>query len=133
MSRQILERLRGLPAFVMNICPEANCCFRAYCISARHSLLGRKMVRILPLQLTTARPALAASIVMNCSSETRIPVAQMVWRTNDSRSFPSCSAARTRRRYSSRVSSFSSPQNRLLCILSGLSLKSNQPAKLKKH
>ena len=39
--------------------------------------LGMRMVRILPFRATSARPALAASTVIYCTSLTRMPVAQM--------------------------------------------------------
>ena len=55
------------------------------------------MVRILPFRLISARPAPAASTVMYLTSDTRMPVAQMVSIRRASRVFPMSLAASSRR------------------------------------
>lgn len=52
-------------------------CF-AYFRSSLCSFPGSRIVRVFPLQLTTICPVCTFSTVKYCSSETRIPVAQMV-------------------------------------------------------
>lgn len=52
-----------LPLLVRKISPEVIFCFLAYFSSFLHSLLGIRMVRILPFSEISARPACTASTV----------------------------------------------------------------------
>ena len=88
ISAQICRRLRGVPFLVRKISPEVIFLPRAYFSSFRHSLLGRRMVRILPFRAISVRPALAASTVIYRTSDTRMPVAQMVSISRARRSLP---------------------------------------------
>ena len=63
-------------------------------------------MRVLPLQSASALPVFADSAVINFSSETRIPVEQIVWRRRDNLLFCLFSAAFISLRYSSAVNSF---------------------------
>lgn len=56
ISAQICFRDRLFPLLVRKISPEAVFCFWAYFSSFRHSLLGIRIVRILPLRLISAFP-----------------------------------------------------------------------------
>lgn len=104
----MLDRSSFFPLFVTNTNPLLRFCSRIYASRHRHNFFGRKTSLLFPLHLTTALPQRTASMVMNCSSETRIPVEVIVCNTSASRSFPIFSAVFTRRAYSLLVNSFSS-------------------------
>ena len=93
---------------------------------------GRKTVLRLPLLVISARSVCTASAVIKRSSDTRMPVAQMVYITRDSRSLSRRWAADTRRAYSARVSSWCSSQNRDFWIFSSFTAHSRQPMKFRK-
>ena len=71
------------------------------------------MVRTFPFREMSARPAATASAVMQRTSETRMPVAQMVSMSRASRARPALQAASSSRRYSDLVSSRSGPRKSL--------------------
>ena len=105
-----------MPLLVRKISPEVIFCFLAYFCNLRHSLPGNRMVRILPFSAMSARPAWIAYAVMYLTSDTRMPVAQIVSISKDNRAFPKLFALSSNRMYSSFVSSFSVPRNSFLWI-----------------
>ena len=76
-----------------------------YFSSFRHSLAGRRIVRILPFRAISALPHRRASTVIYFTSETRMPVEQIVSISKSSRSRPAALAAAISRSNSPRVSS----------------------------
>ena len=102
IAAHILLRFKARFPLVIKTGPSAIRCFFIYSFKIRRSFSGRKTMRFLFLQLTSARPVFTASAVINASSDTRIPVAQMVCITSFRRSFPCLCASPIRRIYSSR-------------------------------
>ena len=68
-------------------------CSRRYRMSIRQSASGRNTVRHFPLHRISALPRHTASAVIYCSSDTRIPVEQIVLINRYSRSLCFCLAA----------------------------------------
>ena len=127
IAAQILERFIGLPLWVTNTFPVRISCSRQYAKRRVQSVFGSSTLRILPLQCTCASCRFNAENVIYSSSLTRIPVEQIVCRISARRIFPLRCAALTKRRYSSRVSSFSISQNIRRCCLSNRTLQSAAP------
>mgnify|MGYP007120864439 CR=1 FL=1 len=105
---QIPLLFSGAPLRVTQIPPEEIPRSWAYAGSFFRGFPGSKMVRILLLQCPVIAPRLTASTVKNRSSDTRIPVPQIVSRMRRSCGF--FAAARKSLRYSALLSSFSSAQ-----------------------
>ena len=127
ISAQICLRLIPFPFLVTKISPETVFCFPAYFSSFLHSLLGKRMVRIFPLSLISARPCRTASTVIYRSSDTRIPVAQIVSISRARRSRCDSLADFTSRAYYSRLSSLSLLRTRLRWIFRYFTLQSRHP------
>ena len=85
ISAQICFLESPVPFRVRNTSPETVFCFLAYFSSFLHSLLGSRMVRILPFREISAFPRRRASTVIYLTSETRMPVEQMVSNRSTSR------------------------------------------------
>ncbi len=98
------RRLSGVPFLARKISLETVLFFRANFNSLRHSLPGSRMVRILPLSAISARPGRAASTVRQRTSDTRMPVEQIVSSSRARHSCPRLWAVSSRHSYSGRVS-----------------------------
>lgn len=89
-------------------------------------------MRRLPLLLTSARPERTASAEIKRSSETRMPVAQMVCKIRARLSSPFRWAASTNRAYSALDNSRRSSRNKGRWIFSRRTVRACQPIKRRK-